>query len=367
MANLRGTNVAAQIVPFTDQDPFATHEDTYGKGGYRVVSTIAERNTISVERRKVLMKVSVLEDNKTYTLKTNPEGNTTNTDWGEENTAGVDIQSVAVSDNKIVITKSDNTVVESNSLPTPYIHPTTHDSSMIVGGYHEVANLAARDAIPSNVKHEGMMVTVVSDIDGTPCSYRLINAKWEPLTSSAGVRGGEFATYQDLFNLSNPTDGYNYIVTADENNNGERTYYTYNATTYTYTFIGSFYDRYSAGTVVAGGLGANAQWSSASVILPGSKKVLDLTNTPNYNFIAPTVLVEEQGSQDIVATVNEFNNGEASSFNYDSEFVEFSGGKMQLKTNFALAKTPVTTNPDCLYYRSNINISKYKNIESVVL
>ena len=42
MSNIKGTNVASPIVPFTTGDTYATHEAKYGKGGFRTVQTIAE-------------------------------------------------------------------------------------------------------------------------------------------------------------------------------------------------------------------------------------------------------------------------------------------------------------------------------------
>ena len=46
MTALKGTNVAASIVPFTDLDKYATHEAKYGKSGYRTINTIEEAFTI---------------------------------------------------------------------------------------------------------------------------------------------------------------------------------------------------------------------------------------------------------------------------------------------------------------------------------
>lgn len=79
MAAIPGTNVAAMVVPFDDQDIFATHNDKYGRGGYRVANTIAERDAITVHRRKEGMLVKVLEDGKIYELGTGE----TNADWFE--------------------------------------------------------------------------------------------------------------------------------------------------------------------------------------------------------------------------------------------------------------------------------------------
>lgn len=61
MAKLIGTNINAQIVPNLDSDTYSTHSDEYGKGGYRAVNTIEERDSISYERRAIGMEVRVLE------------------------------------------------------------------------------------------------------------------------------------------------------------------------------------------------------------------------------------------------------------------------------------------------------------------
>ena len=69
MAKLIGTNVGAQIVPGQDSDTYATHSDEYGKGGYRAVQTIEDRDNISYERRSVGMEVRVLDNGIVYYLE----------------------------------------------------------------------------------------------------------------------------------------------------------------------------------------------------------------------------------------------------------------------------------------------------------
>ena len=61
MAKLVGTNINAQVVPNLDNDTYATHFEEFGKGGYRSVQTIADRDAITYERRAVGMEVRVLE------------------------------------------------------------------------------------------------------------------------------------------------------------------------------------------------------------------------------------------------------------------------------------------------------------------
>jgi hypothetical protein len=69
MSKIPGTNVASGIVPFTTDDEFPTHYSEYGKGGWREVSTIAERDSITNQRRKIGMAVYVRETDKVYILK----------------------------------------------------------------------------------------------------------------------------------------------------------------------------------------------------------------------------------------------------------------------------------------------------------
>ena len=78
MANLPGTNIAATIRPFTDSDTYPTVVDTEIQGGYRSVTTIAERDAIPQPRRKEGMRVKVV-GGKEYIL----EGGTANTNWQE--------------------------------------------------------------------------------------------------------------------------------------------------------------------------------------------------------------------------------------------------------------------------------------------
>ena len=68
-AVIPGTNVASPIAPFTDLDDYPTHLAQYGKGGYRTVSCIAERNAIPELRREEGMLVWVVSEGKLYQLR----------------------------------------------------------------------------------------------------------------------------------------------------------------------------------------------------------------------------------------------------------------------------------------------------------
>lgn len=67
--NLQGTNIISMIVPTNHADTYATHDSFYGKGGWREVNTIAERDAIPQERRRQGMVVFVKETYKAYILK----------------------------------------------------------------------------------------------------------------------------------------------------------------------------------------------------------------------------------------------------------------------------------------------------------
>lgn len=71
MSSIKGTNVLAPVVPFDTTDTHASHEARYGKGGYRSVADVAERDAIPALRREAGMLVCVLTDGKVWRLGDN--------------------------------------------------------------------------------------------------------------------------------------------------------------------------------------------------------------------------------------------------------------------------------------------------------
>lgn len=70
MAELVGIGISGMITPGgNDENTYATHSDLFGKGGYRAVQTIEERDAISYERRALGMEVRVLETGIVYYLE----------------------------------------------------------------------------------------------------------------------------------------------------------------------------------------------------------------------------------------------------------------------------------------------------------
>lgn len=114
MAKLSGTVVVSTVVPTDTQDTHATHEDKYGKGGYRVVGSITDRNNITVPRRKSGMIVYVESEKEEYRLKDGID----NSNWvkipktstgnvGE--VEGESIKSTNVDEGKVLTSKGDGT------------------------------------------------------------------------------------------------------------------------------------------------------------------------------------------------------------------------------------------------------------------
>ena len=66
---LKGTNIYAPIVPGTDEDKYPTHDSKYGKGGYKEVSTLEERDSLPEERLRVGCKVYVVSEGKEFHYK----------------------------------------------------------------------------------------------------------------------------------------------------------------------------------------------------------------------------------------------------------------------------------------------------------
>lgn len=68
MAQIKGQNVIAPVVPFDTADVHPSHEARYGKGGYRTVATIEERDAIPAPRLEAGMLVYVQADGTAYQL-----------------------------------------------------------------------------------------------------------------------------------------------------------------------------------------------------------------------------------------------------------------------------------------------------------
>lgn len=120
MAELKGTQVAAIVVPFTDADKYATHDAEYGKGGFRSVSTIEDRDAIPVERKTEGMIVRVTANGLNYEWKNNAW-----VEWLPKGNIVIDTDLNATSTNPVqnkVITTRVHTIENSITLLSEYIH-----------------------------------------------------------------------------------------------------------------------------------------------------------------------------------------------------------------------------------------------------
>lgn len=75
MSKINGHPIGATIVPTDTADTYATHTEEYGKGGYRSVKTMDDRDAIPLARLKEGMRVFVTANGNTYYLKSLDEGN----------------------------------------------------------------------------------------------------------------------------------------------------------------------------------------------------------------------------------------------------------------------------------------------------
>lgn len=71
MSSIRGTNVIAPVVPFDTTDTHPSHEARYGRGGYRSVADIGERDAIPALRREAGMLVWVVNTRQAWRMNDN--------------------------------------------------------------------------------------------------------------------------------------------------------------------------------------------------------------------------------------------------------------------------------------------------------
>lgn len=84
MASINGTNVAAPVRPFDDNDTFATAFADEIKGGLHSVDLLADLYDIPEQRREVGMVVTVRSDNSMHMLINEPgTDKTTASDWDD--------------------------------------------------------------------------------------------------------------------------------------------------------------------------------------------------------------------------------------------------------------------------------------------
>lgn len=89
MALISGAvNITGTIAPTDTNDIYATHDSRYGKGGYREVADLLERNAITLARRSDGMLVYVRSEDKIYKLENGLE----NTNWVDFNLSSSQVE-----------------------------------------------------------------------------------------------------------------------------------------------------------------------------------------------------------------------------------------------------------------------------------
>lgn len=201
MADIKGTNVASKIVPYTTSDNYATHDEEYGRGGYRTVNTVAEMNAIPADRRKEGMLVYVKND-KYYRL------NSSNTfeDAGIINGASSGSNNIKVLTTSSLFERKRNNVITLNASDTTIIKSLFNNQYKNVQLYY----LGANGIYPVNVYSASFSSTSPSTGNNVFLST----------TSHTGVPNGEVITYSnstDTFKTGSNSQISNEIVVDNYN------------------------------------------------------------------------------------------------------------------------------------------------------
>lgn len=201
MADIKGTNVASKIVPYTDSDEYATHDEKYGVGGYRTVDSVSEMNAIPAARRKEGMLVYVKND-KYYMLKSS----NTFVDAEIINGASSGSSNIKVLTTSSLFERNRNNVITLNASDTTIIKSLFNNQYKNVQLYY----LGANSIYPVNVYSASFSST----------SPSTSNKVFLSTTSHTGVPNGEVITYSnstDTFKTGNNSQINNEIVVDNYN------------------------------------------------------------------------------------------------------------------------------------------------------
>lgn len=181
MAEIKGTNVASKIVPYTDSDEYATHDEKYGVGGYRTVYSVSEMNAIPAARRKEGMLVYVKND-RYYRL------NSSNTfvDAGIINGASSGSSNIKVLTTSSLFERNRNNVITLNASDTTIIKSLFNNQYKNVQLYY----LGANGIYPVNVYSASFSST-------SPSTGNMV---FLSTTSETGVPNVEVITYSNSTN-----------------------------------------------------------------------------------------------------------------------------------------------------------------------
>lgn len=162
MAELKGTQVAASIVPFTDLDTYATHDAEYGKGGFRSVDTNKKRDAIPAARKVKGMVVRVNDTGLHWVW--------TGSAWAEWLPKGSMVVDAALS------TTSKNPV--QNKVITPKITSLETNISILEGELTDLSDIV--EGIPRIT-----VDTVWNATSNNPASSKAIESTISPIRTTA--------------------------------------------------------------------------------------------------------------------------------------------------------------------------------------
>lgn len=201
MADIKGTNVASKIVPYTTSDNYATHDEEYGRGGYRAVNTVDEMNAIPADRRKEGMLVYVKND-KYYRLNSSNEF----VDAGIINGDSNGSNNIKVLTTSSLFERNRDNVITLNASDTTIIKSLFNNQYKNVQLYY----LGANSIYPVNVYSASFSST----------SPSTGNKVFLSTTSHTGVPNGEVITYSnstDTFKTGSNSQINNEIVVNNYN------------------------------------------------------------------------------------------------------------------------------------------------------
>lgn len=198
MAELKGTQVAAIVVPFTDADKYATHDAEYGKGGFRSVETIALRNAIPTERKTKGMVVRVNETGLHYYWNGSAW-----TEWLPKGTMLVDAtlstSSTNPVQNKVITAKTQEIEATANSAKAKADSALTTANAAIPKSYIDTA--FDDNALDTRVPSAKLLHTTATNIsiaiqiaqDRAVEAYNIANAAIPKSKIDTGIDGTETA------------------------------------------------------------------------------------------------------------------------------------------------------------------------------
>lgn len=198
MAELKGTQVAAIVVPFTDADKYATHDAEYGKGGFRSVETIALRDAIPTERKTKGMVVRVNETGLHYYWNGSAW-----TEWLPKGTMLVDAtlstSSTNPVQNKVITAKTQEIEATANSANAKANSALTIANAAIPKSYIDTAfaDNALDTRVPStkllNTTATNISIAIQSVQDRAVQAYNIANAAIPKSKIDTGIDGTETA------------------------------------------------------------------------------------------------------------------------------------------------------------------------------